>query len=44
MLVMTVDLAAFGSAGFGYPVITSIHASPSKTGNNTEPVTLIECP
>jgi hypothetical protein len=33
---VTVDLAPFGSAGFGRPLITSVHASPSKTGSNTE--------
>ena len=32
---VTVDLNAF-PAGFGKPVITEIHASPSKTGSNTE--------
>ena len=33
----------FGSAGFGRPVITLVHASPSKTGNNTEPVKDTAC-
>src|ERR1043166_48778 len=33
---VTVNKSAFGAAGFGYPQIVSIHASPSKTGNNTE--------
>jgi hypothetical protein len=37
-----VKKSAFGLVGFGKPVVTSIHASPSKTGNNTEPV--VECP
>ena len=37
---VTVNKSAFGSAGFGKPVITSVHASPSKTGNNTECVQL----
>jgi len=41
---VTVDLSVFGSAGFGYPDIVSVHASPSKTGNNTEPVIETECP
>ncbi len=41
---VTVKLSAFGSAGFGYPDIVSVHASPSKTGNNTEPVIETECP
>jgi len=35
---VTVDISAFGPAGFGYPVISSVHASPSKTGNNSEVV------
>ena len=33
---VTVNLSAFGPAGFGRPLITAIHASPSKTGSNTE--------
>ncbi|OWY25739.1 hypothetical protein C7N43_31380, partial [Sphingobacteriales bacterium UPWRP_1] len=40
---VTVSLSAFGTAGFGYPTITGVHASPSKTGNNTEPVTPTCC-
>jgi hypothetical protein len=40
----TIDLAAFGAAGFGTVGITGVHASPSKTGNNTEPVTVVDCP
>ncbi len=32
---VTFTNAAFG-AGFGYPRVTSFHASPSKTGSNTE--------
>ena len=32
---VTVRNSAF-PGGFGYPLITSVHASPSKTGNNTE--------
>ncbi len=39
----TVKLSAFGSSGFGKPVISSVHASPSKTGNNTEPVAAVPC-
>ncbi|MCP4929527.1 MAG: hypothetical protein GY918_10790, partial [Gammaproteobacteria bacterium] len=35
--------AAFGPAGFGVPEITDLHASPSKTGNNSEPLTYIGC-
>jgi len=41
---VSVDLSVFGPAGFGYPVIASVHASPSKTGNNTEAVIPDECP
>ncbi|HXH19687.1 MAG TPA: SdrD B-like domain-containing protein, partial [Chitinophagales bacterium] len=41
---VTVDLSVFGNAGFGYPDIVSVHASPSKTGSNTEPVIETECP
>ncbi len=40
---VTVKASAFGSAGFGYPRLTSMHASPSKTGSNTEPVAVTEC-
>ncbi len=40
---VTVSAAAFGTSGFGYPVITSTHASPSKTGNNTELVVPVPC-
>ncbi|GIV33138.1 MAG: hypothetical protein KatS3mg031_0673 [Chitinophagales bacterium] len=40
---VTVRLSVFGSSGFGYPMITGIHASPSKTGNNTEPVDSVHC-
>jgi len=35
---VTLKLSAFGPTGFGYPLLTSIHASPSKTGMNSEPV------
>jgi hypothetical protein len=38
-----VKLSAFGSAGFGKVGITGVHASPSKTGNNTETVTEGPC-
>lgn len=40
---VTVKPSAFGTAGFGIPAIASIHASPSKTGNNTEPVVAVPC-
>ncbi|HXH19714.1 MAG TPA: T9SS type A sorting domain-containing protein [Chitinophagales bacterium] len=35
---VTINLSAFGAAGFGYPDIVFVHASPSKTGHNSEPV------
>lgn len=35
---VTVKLSAFGPAGFGYPDLVFVHASPSKTGRNSEPV------
>jgi hypothetical protein len=38
-----VRLSAFGSAGFGKVGITGVHASPSKTGNNTELVSEGPC-
>lgn len=41
---VTVAKSVFGATGIGTPVITSVHASPSKTGNNTEPVNLTTCP
>src|SRR5690606_26192178 len=31
-----IDLAAFGSAGFGQAYIESVHASPSKLASNTD--------
>ncbi len=40
---VTLNPAAFGSAGFGYPRITDMHASPSKTGSNSEPLTVVDC-
>ncbi len=40
----TVKLSAFGTAGFGNIDIASVHASPSKTGNNTENVDPVDCP
>ncbi len=40
---VTVDLDAFGPSGFGEPEIVDLHASPSKTGNNSEPVEFVEC-
>lgn len=40
---VTVDPAAFGAAGFGRPSIVAIHASPSKTGVETEPLTEVDC-
>ena len=41
---VTVKASAFGASGFGNPLITGIHASPSKTGNNTEVVIASNCP
>jgi hypothetical protein len=35
---VTLDPSSFGPAGFGWPTIDVVHASPSKTGLNTEPV------
>lgn len=39
-----VSAEAFGSAGFGSALIETVHASPSKTGENTETVTPGPCP
>ncbi|UEG49509.1 T9SS type A sorting domain-containing protein [Ferruginibacter lapsinanis] len=41
---VTVKNSAFGPAGFGKPMITSVHASPSKTGSNSECVVVAPCP
>ncbi len=38
-----VRLSVFGNGGFGKANFLNIHASPSKTGNNTEPVSEINC-
>ena len=38
-----VNLSAF-PGGFGYPAITGLHASPSKTGNDSETVKPGPCP
>ncbi|MDA1307874.1 MAG: Ig-like domain-containing protein [Acidobacteria bacterium] len=40
---VTISPAAFGAAGFGYPRITSMHASPSKSSIETEPLVVTEC-
>jgi hypothetical protein len=40
---VTVDKAAFGAAGFGYPRIVAMHASPSKSGVETEPLMVVDC-
>lgn len=40
---VVIDLEAFGQVGFGYPKMTSVHASPSKTGNNSEDVVPVPC-
>jgi hypothetical protein len=39
-----VDAATFGSAGFGYAVISTVHASPSKKSSDTIDVTPKNCP
>ncbi len=41
---MFVRVDAFGAAGVGGPAIGEVHASPSKLGENTVPVTPEECP
>jgi len=41
---VTVDPAAFGSSGFDHADMTHVHASPSKTGNNSEEVQPSPCP
>jgi hypothetical protein len=33
----------FGATGFGDPRLTSMHASPSKTGLDTEPLAVVSC-
>ncbi len=40
---VTINPEAFGAAGFGYPRITTMHASPSKSGIETEPLVVTEC-
>jgi hypothetical protein len=41
---VTVDPAPFAAGGgFGEPLITGIHASPSKVGSNTCPVVEVTC-
>jgi hypothetical protein len=39
---ITIDLAVFGDAGFGYPYLWALHASPSKTGD-PNPDCIMEC-
>jgi hypothetical protein len=39
-----VSVDAFGAAGFGQALIDSVHASPSKSGDNSEEVTPAPCP
>ncbi len=41
---ITVKASTFGASGFGFIDVASVHASPSKTGNNTEAVTNTPCP
>ncbi len=40
---VTVKASAFGNSGFGYPRIVTMHASPSKTGVETEPLAVTTC-
>ncbi|MGE3277325.1 MAG: MBG domain-containing protein, partial [Vicinamibacterales bacterium] len=40
---VTVKADAFGTAGFGHARIVTMHASPSKTGNETEPLAVTAC-
>lgn len=40
---VTVRSEVFGAAGFGYPRVTDLHASPSKTGNDTELLVPADC-
>ncbi len=40
---VTVKASVFGNAGFGFVNVASVHASPSKTGNNTEIITNNPC-
>ena len=41
---VTIDLAAFGDAGFSGAFIDYVHASPAKSPDNTIEVTPGECP
>ena len=40
---VTVKASVFGTTGFGFVNVASVHASPSKTGNNTEIITNTPC-
>lgn len=40
---VTVKASVFGTTGFGFVNVASVHASPSKTGNNTEIITNNPC-
>jgi len=40
---VTVKASVFGASGFGFVDVASVHASPSKTGNNTEIITNNPC-
>ncbi|MBI5858505.1 MAG: carboxypeptidase regulatory-like domain-containing protein [Sphingobacteriales bacterium] len=40
---VTVKASVFGASGFGFVDVASVHASPSKTGNNTEIITHNPC-
>ncbi|WP_207492024.1 SdrD B-like domain-containing protein [Aridibaculum aurantiacum] len=39
-----VKKSVFGTVGFGYPMITGLHASPSKTGQDSEVIVPSDCP
>jgi hypothetical protein len=41
---VTVKSSAFGPSGFGHATLNWVHASPSKTGSNTEDVSSSPCP
>ena len=40
---ITVKASVFGTSGFGFVDVASVHASPSKTGSNTEVITNNPC-
>ncbi len=40
---ITVNLSVFGTQGFGYPSVSNLHSSPSKTGSDNERVVITPC-